>query len=187
MKLIVGLGNPGREYLSTRHNLGYMVIDELCSRWDIALGPNTKLKSQIFTGLVDGQTIVVIKPDTFMNLSGQAVYKVKQFYKLHNSDIWVVSDDLDIDFGKIRTRVGGSSGGHNGLKDIIEQIGKDFVRIRVGIRNPSLEKVSSDKFVLSRFNKVEVEKLPEIIHMTSDCVINLLKDGVVEHNSVKVI
>lgn len=187
MKLIVGLGNPGREYLLTRHNLGYMVIDELCSRWGITLSQNTKLKSQIFTGLIDSQTIVIIKPDTFMNLSGRVVQKVKQFYKLDNNDIWVVSDDLDIDFGKIRTRVGGSSGGHNGLKDIIEQIGQDFVRIRIGIKNPCLEKVSSDKFVLSRFDKVEIERLPEIIHITSDYVINLLQDDVVEHDSVKVI
>ncbi len=183
MKLIVGLGNPGAEYIKTRHNLGYMVVDELCIRWGIGLSENTKLKSQMFTGLIDDQTIVLAKRQTFMNLSGQAVHKVKNFYKLENQDIWVVSDDLDLEFGKIRTRVGGSSGGHNGLKDIIEQIGDDFVRIRIGIKNQALTSIPADKFVLQRFDKNEENKLPDIIIHTIQVILGSLENGV-EHTSV---
>ena len=183
MKLIVGLGNPGAEFAKTRHNLGYMVVDELCSKWGISLNDNAKLKSQMYTGLIDNQTLVLIKPKTFMNLSGQAVQKVKQFYKLENNDIWVISDDLDLEFGKIRTRVGGSSGGHNGLKNIIEQIGEDFVRIRIGIKNEMLERVPAEKFVLQRFDKNEDNKLPDIINHTIQVILGSLENGV-EHTSV---
>ncbi len=183
MKLIVGLGNPGTEYAKTRHNLGYMVVDELCSRWGISLSNNDKLKTQIFTGLIDNQTLVLAKPQTFMNLSGQAVQKVKQFYKLNNADIWVISDDLDLEFGKIRTRIGGSSGGHNGLKNIIEQIGDDFVRIRIGIKNQTLTSIPADKFVLQIFDKNEENKLPDIINHTVQVILGSLENGV-EHTSV---
>jgi PTH1 family peptidyl-tRNA hydrolase len=118
-----------------------------------------------------------------MNLSGSAVQKIKQFYKIENNDIWVVSDDLDLEFGTIRTRIGGSSGGHNGLKDIIENIGEDFVRIRVGIKNSLLSKQSAEEFVLKPFSKLEKEKLPEIVDKSVDVLKQNLENGVEHHTN----
>jgi PTH1 family peptidyl-tRNA hydrolase len=119
-----------------------------------------------------------------MNLSGNSVQKIKNFYKLENSDIWVVSDDLDLDFDTIRVRVGGSSGGHNGLKSIIENIGDDFGRIRVGIKNELLAKQPAEKFVLDRFDADESKKLDGLIVATALSVDDYLKGGL-EHNSKK--
>lgn len=176
MKLIVGLGNPGQEYARTRHNLGFMVLDHLAQQYKVSWVMQKKLKSEIFVGLIEGQTIALAKPQTFMNDSGTAVQKIKQFYKLDNNDIWIVSDDIDLDYGTVRTRVGGSSGGQNGLKNIIDHIGEDFVRIRVGIKNEILPKQPAEKFVLERFRKDEELKLPEIINHTSELIINNIND-----------
>ena len=177
MKLIIGLGNPGEEYALTRHNLGFMVLDALAHSWGVHFASQSKSSSELLVTMYNAETVVLAKPQTFMNLSGNSVQKLKQFYKLENSDIWVVSDDLDLDFGTVRTRVGGSSGGHNGLKSIIENIGEDFVRIRVGIKNELLEKQPADKFVLERFNSEESEKLGSITSSTVVLIENSLQNG----------
>lgn len=177
MKLIIGLGNPGQEYARTRHNLGFMVLDHLAQQYKVSWVMQKKLKSEIFVGLIEGQTIALAKPQTFMNDSGTAVQKIKQFYKLDNNDIWVVSDDIDLDFGLVRTRMGGGSGGHNGLKDIIQKIGEDFVRIRVGIKNDLLENQPAEKFVLERFSKDEEPHLANIINHTAEHIIISLKNS----------
>ncbi len=176
MKLIIGLGNPGDEYTHTRHNLGFMVLGELAQKWSVHFHEQTKLKAQVLVTLFEGETVVLAKPQTFMNLSGNSVQKIKQFYKLSNDDIWIVSDDLDLDFGTIRVRQGGSSGGHNGLKSLIEQLDEDFVRIRVGIKNSSLEKIPTEKFVLQRFSTDEEQKLPDIITHS----VNLIETSLVD-------
>ena len=182
MKLIVGLGNPGEEYTRTRHNLGFLVVDALAELWQVHLGAQPKLKAEVYTGLVGDETMVLAEPQTFMNLSGESVQKIKQFYKIENSDIWIISDDLDLEFGKVRVRQGGSSGGHNGLKSIIENIGEDFVRIRVGIKNDTLIKIPTEKFVLQRFDKDEETQLPGIIEQTTQVILHSLQNGV-EHES----
>ncbi len=183
MILIVGIGNTGQEYSKTRHNLGFMVLDSLAERWGVHFAGQPKLKAEMLVTMFGNQTIALAKPQTFVNLSGNSVQKIKNFYKLKNNDIWVVSDDLDLEFGKIRTRVGGSSGGHNGLKDIIENIGEDFVRIRLGIKNEALERVPAEKFVLEKFSKTEQEYLEKVINDSVDVIIKYLEQGDVEHES----
>jgi len=184
MKLIVGLGNPGPEYTNTRHNLGFMVLDQIAKNWGVHFLNQDKLKSELLVTMHMGNTVILAKPQTFMNLSGNSVQKIKNFYKLENSDIWVVSDDLDLDFGTIRVRVGGSSGGHNGLKSIIENIGDDFGRIRVGVKNELLAKQPAEKFVLDRFDADESKKLDGLILATALSVDDYLKGGL-EHSSKK--
>ena len=182
MKLIVGLGNPGKEYSKTRHNLGFMVIDKFTDSIGIHLDTQKKLKCELAVTMANGETIIIAKPTTFMNLSGSAVQKIKQFYKIENNDIWVVSDDLDLEFGTIRTRLGGSSGGHNGLKDIIENIGEDFARIRIGIKNDLLTNLPAEDFVLKPFNKVESEQLSTIVDKSLEVIKHSLENGI-EHQT----
>lgn len=177
MKLIVGLGNPGEEYAETRHNLGYMTLDGLSNKLGVNLKSDRKLKAEIYVTLKD-ETLILAKPETFMNLSGQSVAKIASYYKIQPKDIWVVSDDLDLEFGTIRIRQGGSSGGHNGLKDIIEKIGEDFVRFRVGIKNKELPTKPTEKFVLEKFNKAEKDELEEIVNKVINLILESLKEGI---------
>ncbi len=177
MKLIIGLGNPGDDYISTRHNLGFMALDHLASKWGVHLSVQSKMKAEIAATMYRGETIILAKPQTFMNLSGRAVDKIIKYYKLSPDDIWVISDDLDLDFGTVRLRVGGSSGGHNGLKDIIEQIGEDFVRIRIGIKNDKSGVVPTEKFVLERFSKAEQSKIESVIDSSVELIEKSLIDG----------
>lgn len=183
MKLIVGLGNVGEEYLNTRHNLGFMVIDEICKKFKLNIKTERKLKADMCITIIDGETTILAKPTTYVNLSGDSVSKIANFYKIQSQDIWVISDDLALDFGVVRVRVGGSSGGHNGLKDIIAKVGDDFTRFRVGIKNDMLEIVPTEKFVLQKFNKDETEKLDGLVKKTAELVLKSLKNGV-EHNSI---
>ena len=176
MKLIVGLGNPGEKYQNTRHNLGYLVINKIAKDLSIQLDNQTKLKCELAITMIGDETVLLATPSTYMNDSGIAIQKIKQFYKLENKDIWVVSDDLDLGFGTVRTRMGGSSGGHNGLKSIIEMIGSDFYRIRVGIKNTHLEKESSEKFVLKDFNREEQNQLSSLIDKTQEIILNCLNN-----------
>jgi peptidyl-tRNA hydrolase, PTH1 family len=185
MKLVVGLGNPGEEYTHTRHNLGFMVLDRLATNWGVHFAAQPKLRAELLVTMHNGETVVLAKPQTFMNLSGNSIQKIKQFYKLENNDIWVVSDDLDLNFGTVRTRLGGSSGGHNGLKSIIENLGEDFGRIRVGIKNDMLAKQPAEKFVLERFGKSETEKIDEIVSHTVEIIEDNLQNGIA-HNSSSV-
>jgi len=183
MKLIVGLGNPGSEYTNTRHNVGFLVLDALAERWGAHFVAQKKLKSELLVTMQNGETVLLAKPQIFMNDSGRAIQKIKAFYKLDNADIWIVSDDIDLEFGILRTRTGGSSGGHNGLKDTIEQIGETFVRIRCGVKNESLEKTPAEKFVLQNFSKSEQNKLPEIITRLVDTIEESLQNDIIVHTS----
>lgn len=185
MKFIVGLGNPGDEYTNTRHNLGFMVLDQLVQECKVNFNFEKKLKADVALFVRNNDTLILAKPQTFMNLSGDSVRKIMDFYKVDLENLWVVSDDLDLEFGKIRVRVGGSSGGHNGLKDLIEKAGEDFTRFRIGIKTPMLEKVDAQKFVLQKFNTEESEKLPEIITKTSALILEGLEKGI-EHSSHQV-
>jgi len=171
MFLLVGLGNPGPKYKNNRHNIGFMVIDYLID----SLNP-TEIKKKEFKGfLYKSKDILLLKPQTFMNLSGESVAAVKNFYKINNSNIIVIHDDLDLKFGAIRFKIGGSSGGHNGLKSIDKYIGNDYIRVRIGIGRPK-DKKDVINFVLSDFNEKEREFLPTIVKKAAQGAIALTKE-----------
>lgn len=153
--LIVGLGNPGDKYSLTRHNIGFEVADRLVEAENGSWSDRKQLKCKLAELKVGSIRILVCKPATYMNLSGEAVQAVQHFYKLTNVDTIVIHDELDIPFGQIRTRVGGSPAGHNGIKSIIQHCGEDFGRVRIGISNEFNGKIDSADFVLQKFTKEE--------------------------------
>jgi len=158
--LVVGLGNVGKKYDRTRHNIGFECVDFFAEKTDLGTWVEKKdLKCRLVSGMAGDRRVIAIKPTTFMNLSGEAVQAVMHFYKIPNNQVIVVHDELDIPFGQIRTRVGGSSAGNNGIKSIIQQIGEEFARVRVGIRNELAEKQDSTDFVLNKFGKDEAAQL----------------------------
>lgn len=173
--LIVGLGNIGKEYELTRHNVGFMCADYITKALDIGNFVEKKdLKCQMAIGNASGKRIIIVKPSTFMNLSGEAIRNVMNFYKLTNENLIVIHDELDIDFGQIRSRRGGGSAGHNGIKSIIQYQGEEFGRIRVGIKNKNLTKLDSADFVLQKFSKDEQANLDammrEVAALTTECI-----------------
>ena len=172
MKLIIGLGNPGKEYENTRHNCGFMVMDRLCDKLNVSID-NNKFKGLYTKIKYQGQDVVLLKPQTFMNLSGESVRAVMDFFKIDVEDILVIYDDMDMPVGKLRLRTSGSAGGHNGIKNIIQHVSsQDFKRIRVGIdRNPRIKVVD---YVLSRFKSDEMEMISQGIEAASDAVIDYL-------------
>jgi PTH1 family peptidyl-tRNA hydrolase len=159
-----------------------MVADELAQHYQTSFGNDKKLKSGVAKFEYRDEAVLITKPQTFMNLSGDSVRLVMDYYKVALEDVWVISDDLDLEFGTIRIRQGGSGGGHNGLKDIIQKCGEDFVRFRVGIKNDLLEKMPAEDFVLQRFNQEEAKQLPAIVSKASTIAIDVLENGV-EHAS----
>ncbi len=170
-KLIVGLGNPGTQYELTRHNIGFLVADALVKAENGSWSEKKALKSLVSELKVGTVRLVVVKPQTFMNLSGEAVQAVQRFYKLTNQDTVVVYDELDIPFGQIRTRAGGSAAGHNGVKSLIQHLGEDFGRIRVGIGPKIPAQMDSADFVLQKFSKAEQENL-KALHAEAIAILN---------------
>lgn len=163
--LLVGLGNPGKEYDLTRHNVGFLCVDEFVSKTDeMEDWINKKaLKCLVSTGRVGDTRVIAIKPTTFMNLSGEAVQAVTNFYKINSESIAVLHDELDIDFGQIRLRAGGSSAGHNGIKSISQHLGnEDYGRIRIGIGPKKPMKIKSEDFVLQKFSAEQQIQLPNL-------------------------
>ncbi len=166
--VIVGLGNPGKEYDSTRHNIGFEALDSLRGKLDFPDWIEKKdLKSIISSQIIADTRVILVKPTTFMNLSGEAAQAVGHFYKLSVDKFVVVHDELDIPFGQIRIRIGGSAAGHNGLKSLINSLGEEFGRVRIGVRNEIAEKADSANFVLGKFSKEEQELLPNLIRETN--------------------
>lgn len=159
--LIVGLGNPGKKYEGTRHNIGFYCIDDLARKLQFAPWSEKKqFKCLITQQNISDNKVILIKPKTYMNLSGQSVQAAAKFYKVPNHLITVIYDELAMPFGQIRTRLGGSSAGHNGVQSVIEHVGEDFGRLRIGIRSDITEKDTSSDFVLSKFSKMEQAELP---------------------------
>ncbi|HEY2004666.1 MAG TPA: aminoacyl-tRNA hydrolase, partial [Candidatus Saccharimonadia bacterium] len=152
MKLIVGLGNPGPQYAGTRHNIGFMITDQFATALSAAWKSESKLKSETAIAELAEEKVILAKPQTFMNLSGEAVQRIMQFYKISPANVWVVFDDVDVPFGRLRLRIGGSSSGHQGIKSVIQHIGPDFIRARVGISLNDRTKESSEEYVLKPFN-----------------------------------
>jgi peptidyl-tRNA hydrolase, PTH1 family len=160
--LIVGLGNPGSEYDLTRHNVGFLCVDHFVSK-NPEMGQwieKKDLKCLMSTGQLGETRVIVIKPTTFMNLSGEAVQAVAHFYKIHPESVVAVHDELDIDFGQIRLRKGGSAAGHNGVKSVTQHIGEEYGRVRIGIGPKTPEQIDSADFVLQRFSQDEQAELP---------------------------
>lgn len=173
--LIVGLGNPGREYDSTRHNVGFVCIDAFAKTHDFSDWILKKdLCCELAQATIQDARVLLMKPTTFMNLSGKAVQATARFYQIPTSQIVVVHDDIDIDFGLIRTRLGGSAAGHNGIKSLIEHMDKEFGRVRIGIGPKKPAAIDSADFVLQKFSKQEAEHLPELTReataILSECV-----------------
>jgi len=195
MILIVGLGNPGEEYVGTRHNVGFAILDALLNNKVLAAatGPkcelslSKKFKSELCELNVKGEKILFCKPQTFMNLSGEAVAKIVKFYKIKPENIWVISDEVDMPLSRIRIRSGGSSGGHKGLESVIQKLGEYFVRIRIGInridgdprltREQAYDKPWTTQFVLSRFSDRERPVLDKAIMKTVDYIVSAIKVG----------
>jgi len=184
MNLIIGLGNPGTKYKKTRHNIGFMVIDELFSIWQKEYGfekfkMNKKLAAEISTGKLDNNKIILAKPQTFMNNSGQAVQLLKKYYKIEPKNIWVIHDDIDLPLGKLRIRKNGSAGGHNGIKSIVEHLGtQDFPRFRLGISPADDKRGDASNFVLHKFSRKEQVVLQEVIQDTVGAIEMALGQGV---------
>lgn len=171
MKLIVGLGNPGKEYENTRHNTGYMAIDRLAKLYNAQFKLDSKLKGFIATVNDLGNKFIMLKPVTYMNLSGDSVRAVVDFFKIDINDIIIISDDLDSNLGRIRIRTHGSAGGHNGLKSIISSLGtQEFKRIRIGIGRDSVIPVVD--YVLSRYTNDDFA----IMEQSFDKVVSACKD-----------
>lgn len=162
MYMVVGLGNPGRKYVNTRHNIGFDVVDAFCAKNDIKMRPS-KFRAETGTGVIAGQKIIAVKPTTFMNLSGEAVGPIADYFDIPPENIIVVSDDKSMVLGKLRIRKSGSAGGHNGLKSIILNLGSDaFPRVKLGIGSPDTDEHEAIcDFVLGRFSKAETEVLTE--------------------------
>ncbi|XPV67674.1 MAG: aminoacyl-tRNA hydrolase [Halarcobacter sp.] len=161
MHLIVGLGNIGEKYNLTRHNVGFLVIDEILKNLTTSNINKSNFKADVFKS---GYNLYV-KPKTYMNLSGDAVIAIKEYYKIELENIIVIHDDLDLPFGTVKFKVGGGHGGHNGLKSIDSHIGKEYIRVRIGIGKPT-EKSEVVNYVLSNFSKEELNKLKDIITHT---------------------
>ncbi len=174
--LIVGLGNPGTKYEMTRHNAGFICLDEFVSKTDEmeAWIDKKNLKCQLSTGKIGDSRVLAIKPTTFMNLSGEAVRAVLDFYKINLGQVLVVHDELDIDFGQIRTRQGGSDAGHNGIKSVSQHIGPDYGRVRIGIGPKQPAEMASEDFVLQKFSAAEQKQLPNMTRETSAIVTEYL-------------
>ncbi len=161
MKLIIGLGNPGKKYEHTRHNAGFLAIDELAKNLELKFKDDKKMKA----GVAKGPEIILAKPQTFMNESGVAVRALIDFYKIKPTDIVVIHDDKDIPLGEFRNQTDRSAAGHNGIKSIIEHLGtQNFRRLRVGIATPEMDKYDDKAdFVLGKFSKEEIKILDEVI------------------------
>ena len=176
MYLIFGLGNPGRRYQFTRHNIGFMVLEKIATQWEV------ELKQKSFdalwnSGKVAGLNVLLAMPQTYMNLSGNAVRKLLAYFKADVNNLIVIHDDLDLPFGTVRLKTGGGNAGHKGLKSIITCLGSaDFMRVRLGIGKPS-DKSRIEDYVLERFESKEASELQQIIQLAADAAADIVISG----------
>lgn len=177
MFLIVGLGNPGKEYAGTRHNIGFEAVDYIADKYNIELN-RIKFKGIFGEGMINGKKVILLKPTTYMNLSGDSIREVVNFYKISNEDIIVIYDDISLEVGRLRIREKGSHGGHNGIKSIIANLSSDvFPRVKIGVGGPKGDLVSH---VLGKFSNSEIEVLRESIIATSEAVTTILSSDTKE-------
>jgi len=173
MKLLVGLGNPGSQYQANRHNIGFMALEAIARQHGIA-GFRSKHSGSLAEGTIDGEKVILLKPQTFMNRSGDSVQQVAKFYKIDPADVIVLYDELDLAPGKVRVKVGGGNGGHNGLRSIDPQIGLNYKRVRLGIGHPGKENVTHH--VLGDFAKADQIWLDPLLDAIGRHIGLLLKD-----------
>jgi PTH1 family peptidyl-tRNA hydrolase len=181
MKLIVGLGNPGEKYESTRHNMGFMVVDEVAKLHETTFRLENQYHAQNADFNVGEERVKLVKPQTFMNNSGESVELMRNYYKLDTEDIWVVHDDVDLEFGKVKIQLGGSSAGHKGIESIIHHLNTEaFWRIRVGVGRS--EQIPTDEWVLKNFENKE--KVAKIIDGTAHFVLESVSEGIENQNII---
>ena len=175
--LVVGLGNPGEKYENTRHNVGFLTVEELADRAGV---PVQKLKHRALTNTaeVGGARVLLMKPVTYMNLSGEAVGEAARFYKIPPDHVLVISDDVSLPIGKLRVRRGGSAGGHNGLKSIIQHLGTDqFPRVKIGVGEKPHPDYDMADWVLSKFTGEDLKTITEAVKRAADAAACVVKDG----------
>jgi PTH1 family peptidyl-tRNA hydrolase len=175
VKLIVGLGNPGDRYETTRHNIGFLVIDRIAAQHRIEVATSI-CEALVGEGAIESNTVVLAKPQTYMNRSGDSVAALAREYGIGPDELIVINDDLDLPFGRIRIRPKGSAGGHRGLLSIMEA-GVQFLRVRIGIGRPP-EDTESSTYVLEPFNAVETSHLAEVVARAAESVICLVQEGI---------
>ncbi len=179
MYLIVGLGNPEKDYSKTRHNMGFEVINELAKEYEIKID-KTKFDGLYGMGIIDGEKVILLKPQTYMNLSGDSIVKFKNFYKIENDKLIVILDDIELEPGKIRIRRKGSAGSHNGLKSVVEELRtEDFPRIRIGVGKPE-DSIDLVEYVIGYISDEQYDKLKEGVAIGKEAVKVLLKEGIAE-------
>lgn len=171
MKLIVGLGNPGKEYEKTWHNVGFQTLDQIKDKESFSeFKAIKKYKGEVSEGKISEEKVILLKPQTFMNLSGQSIQAIAGFYKIKPQDIWVIHDELDLPLGQIRISKNSSGGGHKGVQSIIEKIGtKDFVRFRIGIKS-IVTKIPAEKFVLKKISKENDKVLRSVMRTVTSAI-----------------
>ena len=174
--LIAGLGNPGREHSKNRHNVGFMTVDRLAADHGISLS-RVQSKALVGTGRVAGKQVILVKPQTFMNRSGDAVGPLASYYRIPVENVLVIYDELDIPFGSLRLRQSGGSGGHNGMKSIINHLGNEFPRLRLGIGRPPGRMEPAD-YVLQDFRGAELETADAMLSEATDAVETFLREGI---------
>lgn len=183
--LLVGLGNPEPEYDLTRHNVGFYTLDAFVEATD-EMGPwsdKKDLKCQLSHGQMGQTRVIAVKPTTFMNLSGEAVQAVASFYKIPLANIVVIHDELDVNFGQIRLRTGGSSAGHNGIKSVTQHMGDQYARVRIGVGPKTPEQIDSADFVLQRFSTSEQAQLPSLAKETNAILNEYIFGGQLPHET----
>lgn len=181
IKLIVGLGNPGEKYADTRHNAGEWLIERLARRFNVSLNPESKFFGKTARTLVNGKEVRLLVPTTFMNLSGKAVGALANFYRIKPEEILVIHDELDLPPGTAKLKQGGGHGGHNGLKDIVAQLGNNnnFYRLRIGIGHPGHRDLVAG-YVLNKPSQADRNALEKVLDEATDCVEMIFKDGMVK-------
>jgi PTH1 family peptidyl-tRNA hydrolase len=175
--LVVGLGNPGRKYQGTRHNVGFDVVERLSERWGFRADQKEQLGAQVGDGLVKQQRCMVVRPQSFMNRSGKPTSDLARYFKVDSDQVVVIHDDLDLPFGAVRCKVGGGHGGHNGLRDIHKHLGSDYLRVRVGISRPPQGWDTAD-YVLGKWSSEEKGRLPDAIDTACDAIEAVLDAGI---------
>jgi len=189
MRLVVGLGNPGKKFDNTYHNIGFMVLDKIADRLSlIAYRLENQFQAEVTQiGGIGENRVIFAKPQTFMNNSGDSVQKILSYYKIGTDDLLVISDDIDLELGTVRTRFSGSSGGHKGLESIIQKIGDNrFLRIRMGIGSNRNKGITAENYVLRKIGSRDVKALSKSIDKTADIVLNWVRSGEIKEETITI-
>lgn len=187
MKLVVGLGNPGSRYARTRHNVGFLVLDKLAKEKGLTFTPDPSSEAEIAELTLENGTAVLVKPQTMMNLSGRAVRKLLESRGLSAEDVLVVSDDFNLPFGQLRIRQGGEDGGHNGLESIINAIGPEFWRFRIGISSGYQDIAGHSEFVVSPFSAEEQRESKHMVERAAELLEKYLVKGDIGHDTIRLV